>query len=39
MSRDGGGRFVSWLDGHAVGCCGRLELRGLILNFVFVGLS
>jgi hypothetical protein len=28
MSRDGIGRFVSWLDSHAVGCYGHLELRG-----------
>jgi hypothetical protein len=39
MSCDGVGRFVSWLDSHAVGCYGHLKLRGLVLNFVFVGLS
>jgi len=39
MSCDGVGRFVSWLDSHAVGCYGHLKLRGLVLNFVLVGLS
>ena len=28
MSRDGEGRFFSWLDNHAIDCYGHLALRG-----------